>query len=285
MARSGAEPTALLTGHLDPLKLWKALFFALWMCDRPLPQQRLCVELADLLFSRGMAPWLARRNGDDDGRAGEAETDAAVAWLGAFWTTVAREWTTGIDVYRMDKFLLLVRRVHAASLRWVVVARQRMGADRGGEIETRMREEVWGVWPFDLSGNLSKMPIGLRLHLTDVWVDELVRVGLVQTPKTAQDEEGRESGENGIDEEDQDEQDGDQGSGNGDKKVRWEPWMVETVAWMRERVEEMAKRSASKAVRQRAQDSLDDERLASVPTQDAPMVDADDNESWNGFDD
>lgn len=288
-----ATSSGLLTGHLDPLKLWKALFYALWMCDRPVPQQRLCDELASLLFVRGMAPWMARARGDDGSEGGEAETDAALAWLAAFWTTVAREWTTGIDVLRMDKFLLLVRRVHAASLRWLVMARrwrQRSAGENDGDlgmqVETRMREEVWAGWPFDLSGDLAKMPVGLRLHVLDIWVDELARSGFFRTSE-AQEGDGKTEGNGeGNDARTVNENDrvGGQGDSNSSGKVEWEPWMAETVAWMKERVEEMAKRSATKAIRQRAQDSLEDERLASAAHEDVAMAD-DDDESWNGFDD
>lgn len=80
------------------------------MCDRPLPQQQLCNDLSELVWA--------------------LPDDAAVApWLRGFWATMAREWTTGIDVLRMEKFLLLVRRVLGVSLAWTQ-ARQPSPATR-----------------------------------------------------------------------------------------------------------------------------------------------------------
>jgi ribosomal RNA-processing protein 1 len=35
--------------ELELLKLWKGLFFCMWMSDRPRPQQRLAGDLADLV--------------------------------------------------------------------------------------------------------------------------------------------------------------------------------------------------------------------------------------------
>ena len=74
---------------LDFLKLWKALFFCMWMSDKPLTQQRLARDLADLVtVLKGHENFLG--------------------FVDAFWKTMAREWS-GIDALRMDKFLYLVR--------------------------------------------------------------------------------------------------------------------------------------------------------------------------------
>ncbi|CAK7244809.1 MAG: hypothetical protein STHCBS139747_006355 [Sporothrix thermara] len=101
-AASSAASSALT--FLDAQKLWAGLFYALWMADRAPAQQRLCDELAGL-------------------PAAVKLSDAAVdAWLRAFWATMAREWTTGIDVLRMEKFMLLVRRVLNAQLAWMAAA-------------------------------------------------------------------------------------------------------------------------------------------------------------------
>lgn len=68
------------------------------MSDRPRTQQRLAVTLADLLTPM--------------------EEKNFLSFLEAFWITMAREWN-GIDVLRMDKFLLLVRMYLAGSFRYL----------------------------------------------------------------------------------------------------------------------------------------------------------------------
>lgn len=203
--------TALST--LDILKLWKGLFYALWMCDRPLPQQQLCADLADLI-------WVLPSH--DNGNGG-----VVVSWLRGFWATMAREWTTGIDVLRMEKFLLLVRRLLGASLVWMQVRpdeqeassqsrsptkRATRGKKRAASGETKNTadattkktttvrwnktrvEAILGLledWPFrpdeetkqtddEDSELMSKLiPVGLKLHALDIWVDEAEKAGLL----------------------------------------------------------------------------------------------------------
>ncbi|KAI1275274.1 nucleolar protein,Nop52-domain-containing protein [Xylaria sp. FL0933] len=184
-----ASATSSRLSRLDNLKLWKGLYYSLWMCDRPLPQQNLCAELAALL---------------------DALPDAAVApWLAAFWETLGREWT-GIDVLRLEKFMLLVRRVLGAGLAWVCDVlpkvseeRQRESKSNGGEGEgeeqrkktkedRRRRDRIdallenLGSWPLETEDNLSRVPVGLRLHVLDIWVDEAEKLGLLDVEKTGE---------------------------------------------------------------------------------------------------
>ncbi|KAF6786591.1 ribosomal RNA-processing protein, partial [Colletotrichum sojae] len=139
-------------GRIDALKLWKGLFYAMWMCDRPIPQQNLANELA------GLTQCL--RNED------------VATWLAAFWETMSRQWTD-IDVLRMEKFLLLVRRAFASGLRWV----------KEGDYADGRADALLGVlaeWPFEVEGDLRRVPIGLRLHGVDLWVDELERAEIIK---------------------------------------------------------------------------------------------------------
>lgn len=236
--------TALST--LDILKLWKGLFYALWMCDRPLPQQQLCADLAGLL-------WVLPTGTKNE----EEANKVVVAWLRGFWATMAREWTTGIDVLRMEKFLLLVRRVLGASLVWMQARPEeeeqkggrsssrrqqpqksptkkstrgkKRGADgeakngdgdkedQEGEGEGKIARPRWNKtrvdavlglladWPFrpeeeskpttttststtteqdDGEWMPKLLPVGLKLHALDIWVDEAEKAGLL-LPSTA----------------------------------------------------------------------------------------------------
>ncbi len=176
-----ARQVASALTPLDTLKLWKGLFYALWMCDRAIPQQNLCNELADLVF---VLP-----------------SDAVAPWLRGFWATMSREWT-GIDVLRMEKFLLLVRRVVGAGLKWM---KKGSGSGGGGGDKEWKGGVGWDAtkvdhivgllseWPFSLEDEArieqgpqddgqidQKIPVGLRLHVLDIWVDEAEKAGLLE---------------------------------------------------------------------------------------------------------
>jgi ribosomal RNA-processing protein 1 len=252
---------------VDVLKLWKGLFYALWMCDRPLPQQALCAELADLVF---ILPSRA----------------AVVTWLRGFWATLAREWT-GIDVLRLDKFLLLVRRVVGAGFKWMrketgtgagtagnnrTTGDEGDGKGRGGNWDAERVDDILGLleeWPFALAdeaqiagqqgsaegdGQIPQtIPAGLRLHVLDIWVDEAEKVGLL--------EEGDEEA-SGI---------------------------IQRIIGQVDALEQATTRPA---VRVRSKESLSDERL---PGNRKPLVEAGigrgmddgpgDSGSWDGFED
>ncbi|KAF6836407.1 ribosomal RNA-processing protein [Colletotrichum plurivorum] len=208
-------------GRIDALKLWKGLFYAMWMCDRPIPQQNLANELAGLTH--------CLRNED------------VATWLAAFWETMSRQWTD-IDVLRMEKFLLLVRRAFASGLRWV---------KEGGYADGRA-DALLGVlaeWPFEVEGDLRRVPIGLRLHGVDLWVDELERAEIIKEDA-------------------------------GDKALAFAKKLNALV--------EPLKRSPIKTVRAKAAESLEDERLpwteSKQEEEEADEMNEDDDE-WGGIDD
>ncbi|KAK0641997.1 nucleolar protein,Nop52-domain-containing protein [Cercophora newfieldiana] len=234
---------------IDILKLWKGLFFALWMCDRAIPQQTLCAELADLIYV------LPR--------------ESIVPWLRGFWATMSREWT-GIDVLRMEKFLLLVRRVVGASFRWMKTVG---GKDKVGSWDEGRVEDVLALlkeWPFSLDEDVEMevilgqeeqsaaasqtIPAGLRLHVLDIWVDEAEKVDLLEKEDEV---------------------------------------AAKILQRLCEQVDMLEQKTTSPAVRYRSKDSLSDDRLQTkkeeqeepVAQKDSDMADAGDGGSWDGFDD
>ncbi|KAK7932407.1 ribosomal RNA-processing protein 1 [Apiospora marii] len=239
-----ASTTTRTLTPLEHLKLWKGLFYALWMADRPIPQQNLCAELAALL---GILP-----------------DDAVVPFLRAFWETLSREWTS-IDVLRMEKFMLLVRRVLGASFAWA-----REGGSSGGKkgskksSKTNTKETradamlaLLREWPIEETGDLSKVSVGLRLHVLDIWVDEAEKLGMTGEDATEAD--------------------------------------AAFLQGVKAVVEKQLK-SPSKPVRARAKEGLSDERLPwnEKTAEDEEMgEDGDDDEAkdagekdgWGGFDD
>lgn len=61
-------------------KLWKGIFYCFWMSDKPLVQQALASELAELLLLVD-------------------KTELGLAFLRGFWESTTREWN-GIDRLR-----------------------------------------------------------------------------------------------------------------------------------------------------------------------------------------
>jgi ribosomal RNA-processing protein 1 len=133
--------------QLELLKLWKGLFYCMWLSDKPRTQQALARDLAGLV---DVLP-----------------QETFVPYMEAFWETMRREWM-GIDVLRMDKFLYLVRQYVRAGWGYF---------DRRGWRDEELLEaylEVLGRIP--LSARDAKVPDGMRYHMIDIWVDEMDKV-------------------------------------------------------------------------------------------------------------
>jgi ribosomal RNA-processing protein 1 len=131
----------------EALKLWKGLYYAMWMCDKPLPQQRLAAELADLI--------------------NVLKDDSVIPFIDTFFKTMSREWS-GIDGLRMDKFLMLVRFYLRSSFNWLAKSNWRNSGARKDFLE--ILEDT------PLSAKDIRVPNGLRYHVLDIYVDELEKV-------------------------------------------------------------------------------------------------------------
>ncbi|KAF1975076.1 nucleolar protein-like protein NOP52 variant [Bimuria novae-zelandiae CBS 107.79] len=133
--------------ELDLLKLWKGLFYCLWMQDKPAHQQALSRSLASLPSA--------------------LKTPVVLPFLRAFWTTIAREWAQ-IEALRLDKYLYLIRQYVNASFRFL--SANNWAGTKAIEEHGRIVAEI-PLNPVD-----AKVPNGLRFHVLDVWVDELEKV-------------------------------------------------------------------------------------------------------------
>lgn len=130
---------------LDILKLWKGLFYCLWMQDKPRNQQRLARDLADLVDALNTK-------------------ENVVGFIEGFWKTMAREWAD-IDALRMDKYLYLVRCYVGKGFE--------VCAKKGWDKDKFLDEYLSILAAIPLSVRDSKVPNGLRYHIIDVYVDEL----------------------------------------------------------------------------------------------------------------
>ncbi|KAH7385762.1 hypothetical protein BKA66DRAFT_569596 [Pyrenochaeta sp. MPI-SDFR-AT-0127] len=132
--------------ELDLLKLWKGLFYCLWMQDKPALQQRLSRDLASLVST--------------------LRTPVVLPFIRAFWITIAREWSH-IEALRLDKYLYLIRQYVHASFQFLD--------------KNNWKRELLGEWnrvveETPLECQDMKIPNGLRYHVLDVWVDELEKI-------------------------------------------------------------------------------------------------------------
>lgn len=206
--------------------LWTGLFYALWMTDRPRPQQALADALAALLLDLRPA--------------------CAEPWLRAFWAVLSTQWPR-IDALRLNKFLLLVRRVFAAHVRWAAL--HHYASDRVRPVADLLRSAA-----LDVAENHG-VALGLRLHLLDIWVDELERAGALAPAADAALDAAR---------------------------ARFVATVAEMVHALRT--------SPVKSVRERASESCQDARLPSGPTAVQEAADGatgcdGHDESWDGIED
>ncbi|XP_068185203.1 ribosomal RNA processing protein 1 homolog A isoform X2 [Antennarius striatus] len=129
------------------LKLWKGLFYCVWMQDKPQLQEELSNKISSLLHSF-------------------QDVDGQILYLESFMQTFKREWT-GIDRLRMDKFYQLVRFMFRQAFEMLKRKNWDSSAvSRFLELLTAQLLETSG-----------EVPIGLQFHALDVYMSELAAVG------------------------------------------------------------------------------------------------------------
>ncbi|RPA87374.1 hypothetical protein BJ508DRAFT_220671 [Ascobolus immersus RN42] len=208
--------------RLDLLKLWKGLYFTMWFSDRPIPQQQLAQTLADLVSA--------------------VKEQNVHLFLDAFWETMSREWEN-IDSHRLDKFLLLIRRYVFAHFAYL---------ERANYSQDAFDAVISALVAVPLDATNRRIPDGLRLHVLDVYVDELERSL----------DSGKEKGKEFSD----------------TKKS--------IVKKLLEPVERLEKETQAKVVRKRVRDTLSDSRLKVwLGIKDEPAAEEEEEEEWQGIQD
>ncbi|EGV63858.1 nucleolar protein [Yamadazyma tenuis ATCC 10573] len=126
-------------------KLWKGLYYSMWLCDGPENQQDLSENLARIFNNSGV------------------KTKDWVKYNEAFWVIIIKEWA-GIDQWRMDKYYMLIRRI----LRYNF---------------TYLNNNNWDKKLIDEFNSFMKRPLTLNknmaipYHLCDIYLDELEEFG------------------------------------------------------------------------------------------------------------
>nr|XP_019955259.1 PREDICTED: ribosomal RNA processing protein 1 homolog B-like isoform X1 [Paralichthys olivaceus] len=129
------------------LKLWKGLFYCLWMQDKPLLQEDLSNQISTLIHSFH-------------------HIDGQFLYLESFLQTFKREWT-GIDRLRMDKFFQLVRFMFKQTFE--MLKRKNWESSVVGRFLELLTAQL-------LQGG-SAAPSGLQFHILDLYMTELAAVG------------------------------------------------------------------------------------------------------------
>ncbi|XP_066226162.1 ribosomal RNA processing protein 1 homolog A isoform X1 [Saccopteryx leptura] len=133
--------------HDELLKVWKGLFYCMWMQDKPLLQEELGKTISQLIHAF-------------------QTTEAQHLFLQTFWQTMNREWM-GIDRLRLDKFYMLMRMVLNESL----VALKMQGW------EERQIEQLLKLLTTEILHPDSHAPNGVKSHFVEIFLEELAKVG------------------------------------------------------------------------------------------------------------
>ncbi|XP_042314974.1 ribosomal RNA processing protein 1 homolog B isoform X2 [Sceloporus undulatus] len=129
------------------LKIWKGLFYCMWMQDKPLLQEELSNNISQLVHVI-------------------ENMDARHLFIETFWQTMNREWN-GIDRLRLDKFYMLIRMMLKQSFEVL---------KRNGWNES-FTEPFLNMLMNTVMHPDSNTPVGIKLHFIDIYLEELAKVG------------------------------------------------------------------------------------------------------------
>ncbi|XP_004475361.2 ribosomal RNA processing protein 1 homolog B isoform X2 [Dasypus novemcinctus] len=129
------------------LKIWKGLFYCMWMQDEPLLQEELASTISQLIHV-------------------VSSSEAQHLFIQTFWQTVNREWKE-IDRLRLDQYYMLIRLFLRQSFEVL---------KRNGWEESRIKLFL-DVLMKEILHPESQSPDGVRFHFIDIYLDELSKVG------------------------------------------------------------------------------------------------------------
>ncbi|NWU38438.1 RRP1B protein, partial [Hylia prasina] len=129
------------------LKIWKGLFYCMWMQDKPLLQEELAANISQLIHVF-------------------QNTEARHLFIQTFWQTMNREWN-GIDNLRLDKYYMLMR----------LILRQSFEVLKRSEWDEGLVESLLQLLMKEIMDPDSNSPTGIKFHFIDIYLDELAKVG------------------------------------------------------------------------------------------------------------
>ncbi|XP_052020465.1 ribosomal RNA processing protein 1 homolog B isoform X2 [Apodemus sylvaticus] len=147
--RNGAEEATVCGSFSQEelLKIWKGLFYCMWVQDEPLLQEELANIISQLIHV-------------------VSSLEAQHLFIQTFWQTMNREWQ-GIDKLQLDKYCMLIR----------LVLRQSFEVLKRNAWEESQITLFLDILMKEILSPESQSPDGVRSHLIDVYLDELSTVG------------------------------------------------------------------------------------------------------------
>lgn len=118
----------------------------MWMSDKPLPQENLATKISNLMHSFD-------------------QIEVKLQFFAAFLKTMANEWN-GIDQWRIDKFMMLVRKVTREVIRIV------QQSDWNDAIITKLNQTLSNT----ILSNDNVPPRGLFMHFTELFFEEVAKI-------------------------------------------------------------------------------------------------------------
>ncbi|XP_061381489.1 ribosomal RNA processing protein 1 homolog [Danaus plexippus] len=138
----------------DFIRVWKGLFYAVWMSDKPLVQEELCDNIAEIL---DLFP--------------VEQIHHAILMMKAGFRVLATEWY-GLDQHRMDKFLMLVRRYLRGG--WRCLRRADWSLDSCHRFVDMLTGQD-GLFAVK-TPSFARNSLSLMLHVIDCYLEELSKV-------------------------------------------------------------------------------------------------------------
>ncbi|KAF2885464.1 hypothetical protein ILUMI_20744 [Ignelater luminosus] len=141
----------------DFIRIWKGLFYTMWMSDKPLVQEECAEKIAQLIhFSN-------------------AET--ALLFFKCGLIVLSTEWF-GIDQLRLDKFLMFVRRI----------LRQVFEVLKDNCWDDKLVSEFGNILLETVLKPENSTYLGLTMHITEIYLEELAKVskGKIEKPLVAE---------------------------------------------------------------------------------------------------
>lgn len=255
------------SSNLDLLQLqilWRGLYYSMWYCDKPIPQQTLAGNLGEL-FSKVVD----ERHLADFHRA--------------FWLIMAKEWPQ-LDKWRLDKYLMLVRRV----LRHLLFRLEEHGWP---EEEVQSFLTVLKEYPLT---EKTFFPRSLTYHICDIYLDEIEYVIFKDFRDYSQEDDEDEDEDEEDEEDDEEEEKEENEEENKKEKLKSltddekEQRKAEIVAGtplavLLEPFDTLSKKAKDKVLRKKIQEEvIEDARMAAWGLTGQEEKDESEDE-WTGF--